>query len=345
MGIGTGLIIAIALLAVNAFFVGAEFAVTSSRKSQIDPLVEEGRAGAKAAQWALEHVSLMLAVCQLGVTLASTALGAVAEPALARAVRPLLLRFGLPAASSHLVAVIIALLVVLYLHVVVGEMIPKNLSVSAPAKMVLVLAPPLVRLGRLVRPIVEGMDHFANWFITKLGVEPKHEVAATFTAEEVATIVELSEAEGKLTDDLGLLSGTLEFSEELVEAVMVGPEKPATLPVQVTPAEFEKVVSQTGFSRFPLVDGTGEYVGYLHLKDVLQADSKEQRDKPVPSWWIRQLPKASPQDEVEDALRVMQMTGVHLAKVEREGSIVGVIFLEDILEELVGEVRDVMQRQ
>ncbi|OFT55903.1 hypothetical protein HMPREF3152_04425 [Actinomyces sp. HMSC06A08] len=345
MSIGTGMVIAAILLLGNAFFVGAEFAVTSSRKSQIDPLVEEGRAGAKAAQWALEHVSLMLAVCQLGVTLASTALGAVAEPAIARAVHPLLSRFGFAAATSHLVAVVVALLVVLYLHVVVGEMIPKNLSVSAPAKMVLIMAPVLVKLARLVRPIVEGMDHFANWVIKLCGVEPKHEVAATFTAEEVATIVELSEAEGKLHDDLGLLSGTLEFSEELVGSVMVPPQRLVTLPVDVTPAAFEKVVSQTGFSRFPLVNEQGEYVGYLHLKDVLNADSRPERERPIPSWWVRALPTASPQDEVEDALRIMQRTGVHLAKVADHGQIVGVIFLEDILEELVGEVRDVIQRQ
>ncbi|MDO4665721.1 MAG: hemolysin family protein [Actinomycetaceae bacterium] len=346
MSLSTGLFLTVLLLAVNAFFVASEFAVTSSRRPQIMPLAEQGSARAKDALWALEHVSLMLAVCQLGITLASTALGTVAEPALAQLVLPLVRVLGLPAEVAHGVAVAVALVIVLYLHVVAGEMVPKNLTVSAPTKMVLALAPILVRIGRVCKPVVEAMDHFANRLLRLVGVEPKSEVVQAFTAEEVASIVELSAAEGVLSDDLGLLSGTLEFSAEQVDAVMVPTAQLVCLPAVITPADVEAAVAKTGFSRFPLRKSTADadLVGYIHVKDILYADATT-RTEPVDPWRIRTLPVAKINDQVEDALRIMQKTGVHLAQVVDGERTVGVIFLEDILEELIGEIRDALQRK
>ncbi|MDO5048760.1 MAG: hemolysin family protein [Actinomycetaceae bacterium] len=343
MSIGTGLLITLLLLALNAFFVGAEFAVTSSRRAQIEPLAEEGKRGAKTALWAIEHVSLMLSISQLGITVASTSLGAVAEPAIARLLQKPMVAMGLPAEASHAVGFVGALLIVLYLHVVFGEMVPKNISVSRPDKALLILAPPLVAIGRLLRPIVVGLDHLANWFVRKFGLEPRSEVASTFTAEEVASIVELSQQEGTIHDDIGLLTGTLEFSEESVGDTMVALEDVIGLPATVTPADVEREVAKTGFSRYPILDDSGLPAGYIHLKDVLYA-RPEQRDLPVDDWRFREMPIVRAEDEVEDALRIMQESGTHLAEVVRDGKPVGVLFLEDVIEELVGEVRDALQR-
>ncbi|MDO5034941.1 MAG: hemolysin family protein [Actinomycetaceae bacterium] len=344
MSITAGLIITVLLLLLNAFFVGAEFAVTSSRRAQIEPLVAEGKRGAKTALYAIENVSLMLSISQLGITIASTSLGAVAEPAIARLVEKPMVALGLPAASSHAVALIVSLLIVLYLHVVFGEMVPKNISVSRPDKALLILAPPLVALGHVFRPIVVGLDHLANWFVRLFGLEPRHEVAATFTAEEVASIVELSQQEGTIRDEIGLLSGTLEFSEECAGEAMVPLSELISLPRDVTPAQLEKEVAQTGFSRYPIVDEDGIPIYYIHLKDVLHA-TPEQRDQPVEEWRLREMPVVEATDEVEDALRIMQQSGTHLAEVVSEGKTVGVLFLEDVIEELVGEVRDSLQRE
>lgn len=343
MSIGVGLLITLFLLALNAFFVGAEFAVTSSRRAQIEPLVEEGRRGAKTALWAIEHVSLMLSISQLGITVASTSLGAVAEPAIARLLEQPMVSLGLPAEASHLVGFIGALLIVLYLHVVFGEMVPKNISVSQPDKALLWLAPPLVAIGKVFRPVVVALDHLANWFVRRFGLEPRSEVAATFTAEEVASIVELSQQEGTIHDDIGLLSGTLEFSEESVGDTMVSLDDLVSLPMGCTPAQVEREVAQTGFSRFPIVNEEGIPVSYIHLKDVLYA-RPEQRDQPIDEWRFRELPSVNAEEEVEDALRAMQRSGTHLAEVLEDGRPVGVLFLEDVIEELVGEVRDVLQR-
>ena len=344
MSSGAALVLALVLLAVNAFFGAGEFCVTSSRKAQIDPLVEQGRRGAAAAQWALEHVSLMLAVSQLGITLASTGLGAVAEPALAHLFTAPLEAVGMPAGAAHAFAFVAALILVVFLHILAGEMVPKNLTVSAPIPVVLVLAPILVRIAKLVRPVVTVLNEFANIFVRLAGRTPQDEVAATFTVEEVAAIVERSQEQGTLDDDLGLLSGTLEFSEENVSDAMVALDTLVTLPLGCTPADLEQAVAKTGFSRFLVVDERGELAGYLHLKDVLYAADGTGREEAIPRWRVRTLPIVEADAEVEDALAAMQKSGVHLAKVRAHGAIVGVIFLEDILEELVGEVRDAMQR-
>ena len=343
MSVGVGLAVTVALLAVNAFFVAGEFAVTSTRRSQVEPLADEGARGASAALFALRHVSLMLAICQLGVTVASTTLGVVAEPAIAHLVESPLERLGAPEATSHVVGFAVALVIVLFCHVVFGEMVPKNISIAAPVRMILILAPVLVRLGHVLRPIIEAMDHFANWFVRRAGYEPRSEISATYTVEEVASIVVASQAEGVLTDELGLLSGTLEFSEETAGSAMVPLDDLVVLPAGATPADVEDRVAHTGYSRFPIAGEDGVIVGYVHLKDVLYA-SGEERDQPITSWRIRRLESVSSSDQVEDALRHMQRTGVHCALVRDEGDLVGILFLEDILELLVGEVRDVLQR-
>ncbi|PFG40675.1 CBS domain containing-hemolysin-like protein [Georgenia soli] len=348
MSTGTALLVGVVLLALNAFFVGAEFAVMSARRSRIEPLAEQGSRSARTVLYAMEHVTLMLACAQLGVTVCSTSLGVVAEPAVARLVEGPMVAAGLPAEASHVVGFTVAIALVVYLHVVVGEMVPKNLSVTSPERAAMLLAPPLVLLSKVLHPVIAALNWIANAMLRVLGVEPKDEVTSAFTAEEVASIVQRSQAEGVLSDDLGLLTGAIEFSEETAEQVMVPLSELVSLPVGCTPEDVEREVARTGFSRFPLVATDGSLTGYLHVKDVLYADG-EGRQRPVPAWRTRALASVVPGDEVEDVLAVMQRTGAHLARVVQESGPetdedIGVVFLEDILEELVGEVRDSMQR-
>ncbi|RHA39511.1 hemolysin family protein [Cellulomonas rhizosphaerae] len=340
----TALLIAIGLLAANAFFVGAEFAIISARRSAIEPLAEAGDRRAKTVLWAMEHVSLMLACAQLGITVCSTSLGVVAEPAIAHLIEDPLEAMGVSSDLTHPIAFVVALLVVVYLHVVLGEMVPKNLAVAGPDRAVLMFGPPLVWVARVVKPIIVVLNWLANHALRAVGVEPKDEVSSAFTAQEVQSIVERSQAEGLLEDSEGLLRGAIEFSDRTAGEVMVATAELVTLPADVTPDAVERLVARTGFSRFPVLDSSGLPVGYLHLKDVLYADA-ESRTQPVPSWRVRALALVGPDDEVEDALAAMQRSGAHLARVEDDGVIVGVVFLEDILEELVGEVRDAMQRE
>jgi len=336
------LVVAFALLAANAFFVGAEFAIISARRSSIEPRAEAGDRRARTVLWAMEHVSLMLACAQLGITVCSTSLGVVAEPAIAHLIEDPLEAVGVPASWTHPIAFVVALLVVVYLHVVLGEMVPKNLAVAGPDRAVLWFGPPLVLVARVVRPVIVALNWLANHTLRAFGVEPKDEVSSAFTAEEVQSIVERSQAEGLLDDEQGLLTGAIEFSGRTAREVMVAASALVTADAQSTPADLEHLVTRTGFSRFPVRDDD-ELVGYLHLKDVLYADAGD-RDVAVPRWRVRALAVVGPDDEVEEALAAMQRTGAHLARVDDGGVAVGVVFLEDILEELVGEVRDAMQR-
>lgn len=346
MSSGTALLVGLLLLAANAFFVGAEFAIMSARRSQIEPLAEQGVRGARTVLWAMENVSLMLACAQLGITVCSTGLGVVAEPAIATLVERPMVSLGMPVEAAHAVGFAVALALVVYLHVVLGEMVPKNLAVATPERAALWFGPPLVWVSRVVSPVIRMLNWIANVVLRAIGVDPKDEVAAAFTAEEVASIVERSRAEGVLEDEVGLISGAIEFSEATAETVMVGLDELTTVTLGVTPEEVEQAVAQTGYSRFPVLDEDGAPLGYLHVKDVLYATTAQQRAMSVPAGLIRPMPAASPDDEVETVLGHMQARGAHLALVsDSSGAPIGVVFLEDILEELVGEVRDLMQRE
>lgn len=343
MSTSLALVLVVVFLAGNAFFVGAEFAVISARRSAIEPLAAAGDRRARTVLWAMEHVSLMLAGAQLGITVCSTSLGLVAEPAIAHLVGRPLHALGASAVWTEPVAFVVALLVVVYLHVVFGEMVPKNLAVAGPERAALLFGPPLVWLGRLVRPVIAALNWLANHAVRLVGVEPRDEVASSFTAEEVQSIVERSAAEGLISDEQGLLSGALEFSDRTARDVMVPLANLVQVDEDATPDEVEHLVGRTGFSRFPVRDDAGRLVGYLHVKDVLYADAATRFER-VPAWRVRRLAVVGPDDEVEDTLAAMQRSGAHLARVDEAGAAVGVVFLEDILEELVGEVRDAMQR-
>jgi CBS domain containing-hemolysin-like protein len=344
MSPGLGIALGLVLLLGNAYFVGSEFSILSARRSSIEPLAEQGHARARTVLFAMEHVSLMLAAAQLGVTVCSTGLGIVAEPALAHLVEAPLEALGAGEDLVHPVAVVLALAVVVYLHVVVGEMVPKGLAVADPDRAVMLFGPPLVWLARPLRPVIVGLNWTASHAVRLAGIEPRDEVASAFTVEEVHSIVEHSAAEGVLHDDQGLLAGAFEFSERTARDVMVAIGELVTVPEGCTPDDIERLVTRTGFSRFPVTAADGSLAGYLHLKDVLYATDGDRR-LPVPAWRVRALAPVRAGDEVEDVLQAMQLSGAHLALVRDDArSALGVVFLEDILEELVGEVRDAMQR-
>ena len=342
---GGALFAAVGLLLLNAFFVGAEFAVISARRSQIEPMADAGSRRARTTLWALEHLSLMLACAQLGITVASLGLGAVAEPAVAHLLEGPFAAARLPENVLHPVAFALALAVVVYLHVVIGEMVPKNLAIAGPERAALVLAPPLVAVARVLSPLIKVLDAVTRLLLRLLRVEPKEELASAFTAEEVHSIVTESRREGLLDEEEhGLLTGALELAARPAAEVMVPAASLVTVAPAATPEEVERLVARNGFSRFPVRDDAGELAGYLHVKDLLFADD-EAYTRPVPPRRVRGLVSVPADEDVEDVLVAMQRAGAHLARVvDPAGSTVGVVFLEDVLEELVGEVRDATQR-
>src|SRR5918994_1532622 len=225
---GVGL--AVVLLALNAFFVGAEFALLSARRSQIEPYAQQGSRAARTTLRAMENISLVMAGAQLGITVCSLGLGAIGEPAVAHLLEPVFHAARMPDNLLHPVSFVVAMSVVVYLHVVLGEMVPKNIALAGADRAAMVLSPPMMVIGTLL--------------------------------------------------------------------------------------------------------------GYLHIKDALESDD-DKRSRVIEDKWIRPFASVHPDDLLHDALESLQVKGAHMARVvERDGTVVGLVTLEDVLEELVGEIRD-----
>lgn len=336
--------ISVLLLVGNAFFVGAEFALISARRSVIEPRAEDGGRRARATLYAMEHVSLMMAGAQLGITLCTLGLGALAEPAIAHALEEPFAALGIPEGAIHPVALAVALLLVGALHVILGEMVPKNLALAGPDRSALLLGPPLTLIVRMLHPVIWLLNWIANGVIRLLGVTPRNEVASAFTRDEVAGLVEESRREGMLdSHESNLLTGALAFDERDAGTVLLPLDEVVMLPITVTPAEVEEAAGRTGFSRFPITRD-GEMIGYLHLKDALEVKDRH-RNRPIAESWVRALPTVRRGDGIRSVLETMQDSGSHLARViGPDRRTVGVVALEDVLEELIGEVRDATRK-
>lgn len=341
-----GIVWLVVLLAVNAFFVSAEFAVISARRSQIEPRAQVGSRAAKTALWAMENATLMLATCQLGITVCSLLILNVSEPAIHHLFEGPLGWTGLPHNLIGIIAFLLALILVTYLHVVFGEMMPKNAAFSMPDRAVLLLAPPLVAISRVLKPVIYAMNAIANGVLRLFRVDPKNETNSTFTLEEVESIVQNSTREGVLQDRSGALTAAFEFTNKQARDLVVPAAKLVTLPDTATPLDIEAAVTKHGFSRYPLVAGPQSVItGYVHVKDLLRLCG-EQLTAPINPKRVRELVTVSDETDIEDALAQLQRRGVHLARVyAADGTELGVLFLEDIIEELVGEVHDATTRQ
>jgi CBS domain containing-hemolysin-like protein len=336
-----GLLLAVFLLAANAFFVGAEFALVSARRSQIEPLAEAGSAMARTTLKAMEHVSLMMAGAQLGITVCSVALGAVAEPAVAHLLEPAFHAMQLPDPLLHPISFTLALAIIVFLHVVFGEMVPKNIAIAGPDRVALVLGPPMMAIVTVLRPVIVALNAIANAVLRLCGVQPRDEVNSTFTREEVAALLEESRGEGILAkDEYDRLAGALDFTENTVASVLMPLDTLATVSHGSSAAEVEEICAETGYSRFPVAAHDGLLIGYLHIKDVLEADT-ERRQQAIAEKWIRPFASVRQCDVLHDALETLQRRGAHMARViADDGTVLGLATLEDVLEELVGEIRD-----
>ncbi|MBD1541990.1 HlyC/CorC family transporter [Arthrobacter sp. IA7] len=336
-----GIIWLAVLLVVNGFFVGAEFAVISARRSQIEPKAEAGSKAAKTTLWAMEHATLMLATSQLGITVCSLVILNVSEPAIHHLLEVPLGLTALSGEAIGIIAFVAALLLVTFLHVVLGEMVPKNISFSVPTRAALILAPPLVMVARIFKPVIWTLNGIANSILRLFRVQPKDEATSAYTLDEVANIVEQSTREGVLTDNTGALTAAFEFTEKTVADVEVPIAEMVLLPASATPADIQRAVAEHGYSRYILTDDDGDPSGYLHLKDVMDLTTAEKFTRRVPEKRIRRLASTFRGSELEDALATMRRTGAHVARVfDARGNTTGVLFLEDIIEELVGEVQD-----
>ncbi|MFF4322700.1 hemolysin family protein [Streptomyces sp. NPDC001568] len=329
------LLIGLATLVVNAFFVGAEFALISVRRSQIEPYAEEGDRRARAVLWGLEHVSALMAAAQLGITLCTLVLGIVAEPAIAHLLTPVFDLVGVPSGLSHAISFVVALALATYLHMLFGEMVPKNVALSEPVRTALLLGPPLVTVTRALRPVIFAINAFANLVLRLLRVEVKDEVAATFSDDELARMVKDSSDAGLIDDRASeRLHDALELGRRPVTDVVLPADQVVPARWGITAAGLEQLSAASGYSRFPVIDPQHRILGYLHVKDALDVT---ERDAPFPSAALRPIAQVRAETPLDDVLTAMRRSRTHLAAVlGADGVMTGLVTMEDVLRELFG---------
>ncbi|MEU3348842.1 hemolysin family protein [Streptomyces sp. NPDC006700] len=332
---GVQILIGLASLVVNAFFVGGEFALISVRRSQVEPYAEAGDRRARSVLWGLQHVSALLAAAQLGITLCTLVLGVVAEPAIAHLLEPAFHAMGVPSGAGHAVSFVIALALATYLHMLLGEMVPKNVVLAEPVRSALLLGPPLVALSRALRPVIFTVNTFANSLLKLLRVETRDEVSSTFTDAELAQIVKDASAAG-LIDERAQerLHDALELGSRPVRDVVLPLERVVHASVGITPEQLERLSAESGFSRFPVVDEERHIVGYLHVKDALDASPRDEPFRPRDMRPIARVREGTPLDDV---LTAMRGSRTHLAAVlGADDRLAGLVTMEDVLRELFG---------
>jgi CBS domain containing-hemolysin-like protein len=343
------LLLAVGLIAANGFFVGAEFAVLASRRARLEPLLRSSRR-ARTALRAIEQLPLMISACQFGITLASLGLGALAEPVVASLLTDPLAAFHVPHELIHPLALAIALTLVSCLHMLLGEMVPKNLALTGPERAAMMLAPPLLLFVQVFRPIIIGLTAVAIAVLKLLRITPANEIGEVTDRDSVAALIGESSEEGLLeTNQQELLTGALAFEETKAEAVGLPLGTLVTVDPDVTPGRVEQLVAATGYSRFPVqaddrTSSEPDLIGYIHIADVLDTD-QARRNLPLDPRWIRPLGEIRTNATLQTALASLRRSGSHLARlIDDNGQTQAVIALEDILEELVGEVMDATRR-
>ncbi|RDI55740.1 hemolysin family protein [Nocardia mexicana] len=351
MGDLYGVLLTVVLLAGNAFFVGAEFALITARRDRLETLAAQGKRSADTVIRAGQHLSMMLAAAQLGVTICSLLLGRVGEPAIAHLLERPFDLVGVPDQLLHPLSFALSLGLVVVLHMLLGEMIPKNIALAGPERVALLLVPVLMWFLRLARPLITLYNVAANLTLRALRIEPKDELDATVSSVELAEMIGESRSEGLLDEgEHRRLARALGTTDRIVADVMVPLAKTRCVPLRgdgTTLGDIESAVAETGFSRYPVRTSDGSLVGYLHVKDVLDkvADDSAGPSTPIPRTDIRPLPTVSIGTTLYEALSRLRRTSSHLGRaVDSRGNTVGIVALEDLVEEFVGTVRDATHR-
>jgi CBS domain containing-hemolysin-like protein len=335
------------LLTVNAYFVVAEFALVASRSARLEVLAGPGSRRFASAAALLRDVQRSLAASQLGITVASLGIGYLAEPAVADVIGPVLARIGDPPSGLvRSVSLVVALVVVAAVHLVLAELVPRNVTIAGPERALLAVAPVHRVIVRVLSPLVWLLNGTANAVLRVARVRPTTELAASVhTASELGMLVDASHQEGLLAEfEHSLLSGALDFRVRTAASVMVPRDAVVTVDRRMTIREIEQLALSSGHSRLP-VRGAGrdEVLGFVHVKDLLQLTA-EASDDVLPVELVRRMLVVRPDRGLEDLLRTMRRMRTHVVLVRDQGRVLGIVTLEDVLEALVGEITDETDR-
>ncbi|WP_338707748.1 hemolysin family protein [Paenibacillus amylolyticus] len=331
----------IILIALTAFFVASEFAVVKIRTSRVDQLVAEGNKKAVLAKKVVSDLDYYLSACQLGITVTALGLGALGKPTVERLLYPVFNYLDVPASISSIASYAIAFILVTFLHVVVGEMAPKTLAIQFSEKLTLMLAPSLYWFGKIMYPFIWALNGTSRVLLRGFGVKPaKHDQA--YSEDEIKIIMNQSyEGDENNKTKLSYLENVFVFDERDAKDIMVPRTELVTLDQDMTYDDIIPILDEHNYSRYPVIeDGDKDrIIGVVNVKKILP-DMVAARSYQL-SEFVREIPFVSEVTSIQDAMIKMQQERVHMAVVVDEyGGTSGIITMEDILEELVGEIRD-----
>ena len=334
MSIWSGLLIAALLLSLNAFFVAAEFSLVAVNRASIEAEAENGYSHARRVRKLLQNLLVYLSGAQFGITLSALSLGFVAEPTVAKI---------LTGGDEHSgLSVFLAVIVATSLHLVIGEQIPKYLALAAPRKITFLLAPFIQIYGKVFYPVVAFLNYCANRVVNKLGIEPKNELSASHTLGELENLIATSGDEGVLdSEEVNLLRRSIRFTGKTVADVLVPRVEVRALQKQDSVSKLVDLSVETGFSRFPVFGiDLDDIQGVVHVKSLYNFPIKKRFSLSVEDLMngVSIVPETRDLDDVLYDIR--QNRNQLLVVADEHGGTAGIVSIEDVLEEIVGEIGD-----
>jgi CBS domain containing-hemolysin-like protein len=323
--------------------VAAEFALVAVRKTRVEEMVKQGLRGATSVEDAFRHLDRSIAAAQLGITIASIALGWVCEPALVRLIGPVF--DFLPAhwewVTAHLIATILTFFLITFLHVVLGEQLPKTMALQTPDQSALWIARPLNTFARITRPLIQFMNWIGNVLLRAFGYRPAGAEAAIHSVDELRLLIEDTQEAGILAPDQAtFVQNVFKMSDKTVQECMIPPEKIAALEINTPYEKMMEIVTDTRHTRMPVYEGTLDNIrGIVNTKDLFYLIRLGQlailEDAMYRAIFL------PPDEPIVNALRLFRRSRKHMALVrDDEDRIMGMITLEDVLEEIVGDIED-----
>ena len=328
-------------IGLTAFFVGAEFAILKVRMSRIDQLISEGNKKAVLAKKVAQNLDFYLSACQLGITVTGLVLGALGEPTVEKMLHPVFAEWGISESVSTVLSYAIALAVVTFLHVVIGELAPKTLAIQYAERLALLLSPPLYWFGKVTKPFINLLNGSARLILRTFGVQPAgHETV--HSEEELKLIVTQSYESGEINQtELAYLENIFAFDERILKDIMIPRNQIVTLDKKMSLTEILETLDQYEYTRYPVTENGDKdiLVGFINTKEMLTSIAAG-REKPIKDF-IHEMPRLKSTTHIKDVLLRMQQNRVHMAIViDEKGHTAGLVTMEDILEEIVGEIKD-----
>jgi len=337
------LIVIAILIAFTAFFVSFEFAIVKIRSTRIDQLVAEGNKKAIAAKKIVSNLDEYLSACQLGITVTALGLGWLGEPTVEHMLHPLFTKFNIAESAAGILSFIIAFASVTFIHVVVGELAPKTIAINKAEAVTLIFAKPMIIFYKLMYPFIKVLNGSARVIVGIFGLKPASEHEEAHSEEELQLIISESYKSGEINQsEYKYVNNIFEFDDRIAKEIMVPRTEIVVFDRSQTLAECLEIVKVENYTRYPVIDGEKDnIVGMLNMKEVLtDYISGKNLDTPIDEY-TRPVIQVIESIAIHDLLVKMQKDRVHMAILMDEyGGTAGLVTVEDILEEIVGEIRD-----